>query len=203
MVRSGLQPSLITLLSYAVINNPRSGFDKAGDPVLFHRPGTFPNVSDPEYAVANETRLLYKTGELPMALRTRGARRRGGGAALLGHRVHRRPRHADGAAGHSPRWSFLLPILRVLPSLYAWTVRRRLLYWYRQLKALEAHLDDPMSQRELSSYQAEIERIDDGVRGHPLPAAVFRPVLRPARPTSTWCASGCSSGPQPIRMAAE
>ena len=65
VVRADLEPSLMTLLTHAVMNNPRSGFDKAGDPVLFYRPGTFPHISDPEYKVAEETRQMYKTGELP------------------------------------------------------------------------------------------------------------------------------------------
>ena len=38
VTRADLEPSLLTLLSFAVMNNPRSAFDKAGDPVLFFRP---------------------------------------------------------------------------------------------------------------------------------------------------------------------
>ena len=34
--------------------------------------------------------------------------------------------------------AILLPLTRTLPSLYVWMVRRRLVYWYRQLKALDA-----------------------------------------------------------------
>jgi hypothetical protein len=51
-----------------------------------------------------------------------------------------------------------------LPSIYAWTIRRRLLYWYRQLKALEKELDHPETAAEHAAHQAEIERIDVGVR---------------------------------------
>jgi uncharacterized protein len=58
----------------------------------------------------------------------------------------------------------LLPMLRIIPSVYSWSVRRRLLYWYRHLKALEKNLDHPAQQGELSAFQAEIERIDAGVR---------------------------------------
>ncbi|MEI9901139.1 MAG: hypothetical protein WDN31_14455 [Hyphomicrobium sp.] len=101
-----------------------------------------------------------------------------------------------------PSLVILLPILRVLPSLYAWTVRRRLLYWYRQLKALEAHLDDPMSQRELSSYQAEIERIDDGVRGIRFPLQ-FSDQFYDLRGHIDLVRQRLFQRPQPIRMAAE
>lgn len=163
VVRAGLEPSLINLLSHAVLNNPRSAFDKAGDPVLFHRPGTFPHISDPEYRVSEETRLLYKTGELPVALRSIAPAVREAGfpysvtAFIADH-------GAQTVLLLIPSLVILLPLLRVLPSVYSWSVRRRLLYWYRQLKALEKNLDHPTVQGELAAYQAEIERIDAGVR---------------------------------------
>jgi len=169
VVRADLAPSLVSLLSHAVLNNPRPGFDKAGDPVLFHRPGTFPNINDPEYKVADEARLIYKTGELPVALRS---------IAPAVHDVGMPFSVTAFVADHGaqtallliPSLVILLPLLRFLPSLYAWTVRRRLLYWYRQLKALEKDLDGGTPLGDLAAYQAEIERIDAGVRRirHPL-----------------------------------
>jgi uncharacterized protein len=163
VIRADLDPALINLLSYAVLNNPRSGFDKAGDPVLFHRPGTFPHISDPEYRVPEETRLVYKTGELPVALRSIAPAVHEAGfsfsvsAFIANH-------GAQTALLLIPSLVILLPILRSLPGIYAWSVRRRLLYWYRQLKALEKKLDDPVTAGNLAEYQHEIARIDDGVR---------------------------------------
>jgi len=169
VVRTDLAPSLMTLLSYAVLNNPRPGFDKAGDPVLFYRPGTFPNISDPEYQVADETRLIYKTGELPVALRS---------VAPAVHNVGMPFSVTAFASDHGaqtvllliPSLVILLPLLRFLPSLYSWTIRRRLLYWYRQLKVLEKNLDGTTPLGDVATCQAEIERIDAGVRRirHPL-----------------------------------
>ncbi len=163
VVRADLEPSLMTLLTHAVMNNPRSGFDKAGDPVLFHRPGTFPHISDPEYKVADETRQMYKTGELPIALRS---------IAPAVHEAGFSYSVTGFIADHGaqtvllliPSLMILFPLLKIIPSVYSWTVRRRLLYWYRQLKALEKNLDHPTQQGELAAYQAEIERIDVGVR---------------------------------------
>ena len=37
--------------------------------------------------------------------------------------------------------ALLLPLTRAIPGIYVWMVRRRLVYWYRQLKALERKLD--------------------------------------------------------------
>ena len=153
----------MTLLTHAVMNNPRSAFDKAGDPVLFYRPGTFPHISDPEYKVAEEARQLYKTGELPIALRS---------IAPAVHEAGFSYSVTGFIADHGaqtvllliPSLVILFPLLRIIPSVYSWTVRRRLLYWYRQLKALEKNLDNPTQLGELAAYQAEIERIDAGVR---------------------------------------
>jgi len=169
VARADLEPALINLLSYAVLNNPRSGFDKAGDPVLFHRPGTFPHISDPEYEVPQETRLIFKTGELPVALRSIAPAVKEAGfpfsvtAFIADH-------GAQTVLLLIPSLVILFPILRALPSIYAWTVRRRLFYWYRQLKVLEKQLDHPETAAEHAAHLAEIERIDAGVRRirHPL-----------------------------------
>src|SRR5207244_2530864 len=69
VVRTDLHPALVSLLTYAVVHNPKLGFDKVGDPVLFHRAGEFPTVNDPEFEVANQARPIYKTGELSLVLR--------------------------------------------------------------------------------------------------------------------------------------
>lgn len=163
VVRADLDPALINLLSHAVVNNPRSAFDKTGDPVLFHRPGTFPHISDPEYRVPEETRLVYKTGELPVALRSIAPAVHEAGfpfsvtAFIANH-------GAQTALLVIPSLVILIPLLRTMPGIFAWFVRRRLLYWYRQLKALEKKLDDPQASTSIAEYQHEIDRIDDGVR---------------------------------------
>ena len=131
--------------------------------MLFFRPGTFPHISDPEYRVAEETRQLFKTGELPIALRSiaPAVREAGFSYSVTGFIADH---GAQTVLLLIPSLVILLPLLRVIPSIYAWSVRRRLLYWYRQLKALEKNLDHPTQTGEMAAYQAEIERIDAGVR---------------------------------------
>ena len=53
VVRPDMQPALVSLLTHAVVHNPKSGFDKNGDPVLFYRAGEYPSANDPEFEVAN------------------------------------------------------------------------------------------------------------------------------------------------------
>jgi uncharacterized protein len=59
-----------------------------------------------------------------------------------------------------PLFAVVLPLMNALPKLYVWSVRRRLLYWYRQLTALERSLDTPETASHLHSKQAELEHID-------------------------------------------
>jgi hypothetical protein len=56
-----------------------------------------------------------------------------------------------------------IPLFHYLPLLYKWSTRRRLLYWYGQLKALEASFDTGPSGKLLTETQAEVERIEYAV----------------------------------------
>jgi hypothetical protein len=57
-----------------------------------------------------------------------------------------------------------LPLFHYLPLLYRWRMRRRLVYWYGQLKTLEASFDRiPDDKSLLVEKEAELERIEDAV----------------------------------------
>ncbi len=142
-----MQPALVSLLTNAVVHNPKSGFDRNGDPVLFHRPGEFPSASDPEFEVASEARIVYKTGELPVVLKSLAPR-----AYSLGMPFSYLSfvnTHWTTLVGMLGILALMLPLTRAVPALYVWTVRRRMVYWYKQLKALERNLDSgaPISIR--------------------------------------------------------
>src|SRR5262249_58253306 len=70
VVRKDLHPALVSLLTYAVSTNPKPGFDRSGEPVLFYHAGQFPNANDPEYEVDADSKAYYKSGELPVLLRS-------------------------------------------------------------------------------------------------------------------------------------
>ena len=99
---------------------------------IFQRSGEFPNGTDVEYPVAPAAIDFYKNGpsfmqrHLPLWLSVHAQR----AIAVLVAAI---------ALG--------LPLFRFLPSAYNWITRRRLFYWYAQLKALEASFDaDPDGQ---------------------------------------------------------
>lgn len=168
VVRKDLHPALVSLLTHAVYSKPRSGFDSAGDPVLFYRAGQFPNGNDSEFTVAEDARQIYKSGELPLMLRV---------LAPLNEKIGIPFPVAAFANAHGaqvillliPALTILIPLIRVLPMLYSWSVRRRLLYWYQQLKQLETKLDTGWPRSDWASLLAEIDRIEAGVRRIKMP----------------------------------
>jgi hypothetical protein len=161
VVRTNLNTSLQTLLASAVIRNPKPGVDKTGEPILFHRAGEFPHINDPEFEVAPAVRQLYKAGGLPVLLRATAQMNAMLGlpfwpAAFLNeHGTHT-------VLLLIPLISILVPLFHYLPILYKWSVRRRLLAWYRQLKALELSIEtDPDAH--VAEKQAALDRIDAAV----------------------------------------
>jgi len=162
VVRPDLDASLASLLTQALMNNPKPGFDKNGDPVLFYKPGEFPSPSDPEFEVPKEARQVYKSNELPFLLRLIAPFNKWMG--LPYNATAYTSAHAAKLVLLIPALAVLVPLIRFLPTAYAWNVRRRLLYWYRQLKALERSLDSGGAKYDLAAHQAEIERIDSHVR---------------------------------------
>ena len=141
LVRSDLHPEIVQLLLQTMV-------EAHSRPDIFQRSGEFPNGTDTEYPVAPAAIDFYKNGpsfmqrHLPLWLSVHAQR----AIAVLVTAI---------ALG--------LPLFRFLPSAYNWITRRRLFYWYAQLKALEASFDaDPMDKH-LAEKQAEIERIEEAV----------------------------------------
>jgi len=141
LVRSDLHPEIVQLLLQTMVE-VHSGSN------IFQRTGEFPNSTDVEYPVAPAAIDFYKNGpsfmqrHLPLWLSVHAQR----AIAVLVTAI---------ALG--------LPLFRFLPVAYNWITRRRLFYWYAQLKALEASFDTDQTDKHLAQKQAEIERIEEAV----------------------------------------
>lgn len=141
LVRSDLHPEIVQLLLQTMV-------EVHGGANIFQRTGEFPNSTDVEYPVAPAAIDFYKNGpsfmqrHLPLWLSVHAQR----AIAVLVTAI---------ALG--------LPLFRFLPSAYNWITRRRLVYWYAQLKALEASFDAEPTDKPLTEKQAEIERIEEAV----------------------------------------
>lgn len=163
VVRADLHPALVLLLTSAVQRNPKRGYDKDGDPILFYEAGKFPTIQDSEYEVTSDSRALYRAGELPFLLRT---------FAPMAQRMGLQfwvPAFVNQHASQTlllliPLLSVFLPLTRLLPTAYNWSVRRRLFYWYRQLKSLENSIQPGGGSEQIVGKLNELDRIDQAVR---------------------------------------
>ena len=63
-----------------------------------------------------------------------------------------------------PLFAIVLPLIKPVPAIYVWSIRRRLTYWYRHLAALERALEHPNAANHIRARRAELERIDAAVR---------------------------------------
>lgn len=110
-----LHPALIALLVEAAK-------EIHGNGGLFQRIGDFPKAIDPEYEMSDDAQRIYKSGPsflkryLPFWLATFMERM----AVLL-----------------LPIATVLVPLLKLGPALYKWSIKRRLFFWYDRLKRLE------------------------------------------------------------------
>jgi uncharacterized protein len=163
VVRSDMHPALVSLLTHAVVGNPKPGFDKQGDPVLFYRAGDFPSASDPEFTVPADVRAIYKSGELPFLLRFLAPLNARMGIPFS-YTAFINSYAAQVLLVLIPLLAVAVPLSKAIPAIYVWNVRRKLIYWYRQLKALERNLDSRGAKYDLNAHQAELERIDGAVR---------------------------------------
>jgi NMT1-like family len=141
LVRNDLHPQIVQLLLQTMV-------EAHGGANIFQRVGEFPNAADPEYPVAIAASDFYKSGPsltqryLPLWLS-----------------VHAQRAIAVLVAG----LAIGLPTFRFLPVFYQWVMRRRLIYWYAKLKALEASFDANANAISLPETKIEVERIEDAV----------------------------------------
>jgi hypothetical protein len=141
LVRNDLHPQIVQLLLQTMV-------EAHGGANIFQRVGEFPNTADSEYPVAPAASDFYKSGPsltqryLPLWLS-----------------VHAQRAIAVVVAG----LAIGLPTFRFLPMFYQWVMRRRLIYGYAKLKALEASFDANANAISLPETKIEIERIEDAV----------------------------------------
>lgn len=201
LARADLHPALVALLTHAVVHNPKSAFDKHGDPILFHHAGDFPRGSDPEYELSSDARLVYKSGELPWLLARIAPVNKELGLPF-GVTAFANAHGAQTLLLLIPALTILLPLISLLPKLYVWTIRQRLIYWYRQLKALENRIDHVVDPEVTGEHVADVERIDAAVRRIRVPVQ-FSDQFYDLRGHIDLVRRRLAAAPPPFKVAAE
>lgn len=147
LVRADLHPAIVTLLAQAAAETHQG----AG---LFQKAGEFPLSTDPDFSVSEHALRFYKNGPpflqrfLPFWL------------AVLAERM---------VVLLVPLLTILLPLIKLVPLVYKWRVRQRLLVWYEKLKGLERSIATNASADDLGQHWDEIEKIEAGVSEIPVP----------------------------------
>jgi hypothetical protein len=165
VVHKDMHPALVMLLTHVSVAKPKSGIDpKTGYPVMFHKPGKYPHINDPEYEVHEQAKAYYKSGSLPLVLRNIGP-------SAAKHDVPFWVTAVTSQHGTQvlllaiPILSILVPLSRAIPAMYTWVMRRRLLRWYDRLKTLETTvIRADATPSDLTRANDELQTIDDAVR---------------------------------------
>lgn len=149
LVRDDLHPALITLLAQAVLAvQSQPALTAAGESRLFAL-GPAALNDDPEFPMAADALRMYKTGPgflqtiLPFWIADLLTR-----AFIL----------------ILPVIGIIFPLIRVVPLLYNWRMKRRILHWYRELKDLENSLPKTAPLDLIEKKEQELERIGESVQ---------------------------------------
>lgn len=155
VIRRDLHSALANLLTQSIIavhSQPR--LDATGETGLLNRAGTFPVGEDQEYPMSPDALRVYKSGPpflqryLPFWMATLADR-------LIYFLL--------------PAIGILLPTLRFAPAVYNWRMRRRIIYWYRELKRVEARAKETPTA--VAAGLQEIDRIDEAANRIAVPIA--------------------------------
>ena len=149
LVRDDLHPALLAVLAQAVHTvQSRPMLAENGESKLFAL-GDDALSMDPEFPMSADALRVYKSGPtffqriLPFWV-----------AALLDRAF----------ILILPLIGIIFPLIRVVPAMYNWRMRRRILYWYRELKNLENDLPKSASPELVLMKERELDRIEEGVR---------------------------------------
>ncbi len=138
-VRNDLHPAIQYLLLDAAMQI-HSG------PGIFQKPGQFPAAESIDLPLTEEARQFYKTGRpflqryLPFWL-----------AVLLGRLL----------LLLIPLVGILFPLMRLVPALYGWQVRRRIYRLYGELRFIEHALDARDTEQGVDDLAAEMDRLEE------------------------------------------
>jgi TRAP-type uncharacterized transport system substrate-binding protein len=138
VVRKDLHPELVYLLAQ-VIKEEHSGGG------VFHRPGEFPSLTDPELPMAEEAVDYYRNGPsflqryLPFWMINYAKRV----AAILIAAI-----------------AIVIPVFTYTPRLYAWLVNLRLVRLYRRLRSVNARLKSELTADQVDALQMDLDGID-------------------------------------------
>jgi hypothetical protein len=70
-----------------------------------------------------------------------------------------------------PLIAIVIPLMRIMPPIYKWRVRRRVYKWYKALRTLEREIQAGVHDDDVSKYAAALDSIDTEVKKVSIPWA--------------------------------
>ena len=147
VVRDDLHPAIVALLAEAAQ-------EVHGKMSLFGRAGEFPSTTDPDFEMDQDALRFYKSGPtfwkrfLPFWLANLAERL----VVLL-----------------VPLLTVLLPLSKVVPAVYRWRIRQRMLLRYRQMKELDVRIAELPRGASSTALRAELDELEQAVAATRVP----------------------------------
>ncbi len=147
VARDDFHPALVSVLLQAA-SKVHNG---AG---VFHKAGEFPVPRGGDFPVSEDAARYYKSGPpflqryLPFWVANLIER-------LLVLLV--------------PLIAVVIPMMRIMPALYDWQVKRKIFRWYRDLKGVELEINEAPSSGEISALLERLREIERGVAATKVP----------------------------------
>jgi TRAP-type uncharacterized transport system substrate-binding protein len=154
VVRRNLHPAIMYLLLDAAV-------DIHGDAGWVQKAGEFPSPKSQDFPLSDIAERFYKSGRpflldyLPFGM-----------AAYVDRMI----------LILVPAAVVLIPLFRIIPSLYFWWNRRKLYKCYEDLKSLEMELGGDSTPGRVMDYQKTLDRIEDFINEIRVPLALFKEV---------------------------
>jgi TRAP transporter TAXI family solute receptor len=154
IVRKNLHPAMMYLLLDAA-------FDIHGDAGWVHKAGEFPSPKSQDFPLSDIAERFYKSGRpflldyLPFGM-----------AAYIDRMI----------LILVPAAVVLIPLLRIIPSLYFWWNRRKLYKCYEDLKNLEMEIVKDSTPGRMMDYRKTLDRIEAFINEIHVPLALFKEV---------------------------
>jgi hypothetical protein len=154
IVRKNLHPAMMYLLLDAAV-------DIHGDAGWVHKAGEFSSPKSQDFPLRDVAERFYKSGRpflldyLPFWM-----------AAYIDRMI----------VVLVPAAVVLIPLLRIIPSLYSWWNRRKLYRCYEDLKNLEMKIVEDSTHRRMMDCQNTLDRIEAFINEIRVPLALFKEV---------------------------
>jgi len=154
VVRKNLHPAMMYLLLDAAV-------DIHGDAGWVQKAGEFPSPKSQDFPLSDIAERFYKSGRpflldyLPFGM-----------AAYIDRMI----------LILVPAVVVLIPLLRIIPSLYLWWNRRKLYKSYENLKSLEMEMAEDFTPGRVMDYKKTLDRIEAFVNEIHVPLALFKEV---------------------------